>query len=354
MHVFGTTSSGETATLHTLESPTGIRAEITNYGGTITRLFVPDRAGNLADVVLGFDTLAAYEAGSPYFGCIIGRVGNRIAHGRFSLEGRDYTLATNNAPGGVPCHLHGGVKSFDKLVWRAEETTLDGAPALRLTRTSPDGEEGYPGTLDVEVVYSLSEDGALRIDYAATTDRTTVVNLTNHTYFNLDGEHSGPILDHVLAIHGSRTTPVNAGLIPTGEIASVADTPLDFRTARRIGERIDADDDQLRFAGGYDHNWVLDHAPGTLGLAAEVVAPLGGRTMQVWTTEPGVQFYSGNFLDGSLTGKSGSRYLRRSGFCLETQHFPDSPNQPAFPSIVLRPGETYRTTTIHRFGVANP
>ncbi len=347
---FGKTTSGRNASLFTLSNENGAQVDITNYGGTITRLLAPDGKGELADVVLGFNTIAEYEAGAAYFGCIIGRVGNRIARGRFTLDGRTYDLATNNDPGGLPCHLHGGLRGFDKAVWEAEPGAIDGADALALTRRSPDGEEGYPGNLDVKVVYSLSGDNALRIDYLATTDQPTPVNLTNHSYFNLAGEGAGDILDHILTIHGSRFTPADAGLIPTGEIASVRDTPLDFTRPHAIGERIDADDEQLKLAGGYDHNWVLDHAPAALSLAAEVREPTSGRVMEVWTTEPGVQFYSGNFLDGTLVGKTGRGHPRRGGLCLETQHHPDSPNQPAFPDIILRPGETYRTSTIYKFG----
>ncbi|MGH8018206.1 MAG: aldose epimerase family protein [Opitutaceae bacterium] len=349
---FGKTSSGQETSLYTLTNRNGVRVDITNYGGTITRLLVPDRKGELADVVLGFNTIAEYETRSAYFGCIIGRVGNRVANGRFTLDGKTHILATNNDPGGLPCHLHGGLRGFDKVVWKAEPGAIDGADALTLTRRSPDGEEGYPGNLDATVVYSLSGDNALRIDYSATTDRPTPVNLTNHSYFNLAGESADDILDHVLTIHGSRVTPVNAGLIPTGEIAPVPGTPFDFTSPRAIGERIDADDEQLKFAGGYDHNWVLDHAPDELALAAEVRESTSGRTMEVWTTEPGVQFYSGNFLDGSVVGKAGRACPRRGGLCLETQHHPDSVNQPPFPSIILRPGETYRSTTIYRFGMA--
>jgi len=349
MRSFGTTRSGHEAFLYTLKNANGMQVDITNYGGTITRLLALDRNGHRADVVLGFNSVAEYEAGSPYFGCIIGRVGNRIAHGRFMLEGRRYAVATNNNPGGIPCHLHGGAQGFDKVIWKAGDATIDGEHAITFTRLSPDGEEGYPGNLLATVAYSLSSDNSLRIDYSATTDRPTPVNLTNHSYFNLKGEGASDILDHVLTINATRITPVNAGLIPTGEIIPVRETPFDFTSPHAIGARIGADDEQLRFAGGYDHNWVLDHADGELALAAEVHEPASGRVMEVWTTEPGIQFYSGNFLDGSLTGKFGGRYVHRGGLCLETQHHPDSPNQPAFPSVILRPGETYRSSTIYRF-----
>ena len=346
---FGRLPDGREAQLYTLRDASGFRVEISNYGGTVVRLLAPDRAGIFADVSLGFDSVEPYPEKSPYFGALIGRVGNRIAQGRFTLDGVAYTLATNNSPGGRPCTLHGGVVGFDKVLWTAEPTTRDGVPALRLRHTSADGEEGFPGTLQVEVVYSLGEPNALRIDYAATTDRATPVNLTNHTYFNLAGEGSGTILDHVLQLNARRYTPVDAGLIPIGEIASVAGTPFDFTTPRAIGERIDNDDEQLRFGGGYDHNFVLDAGGGALASAGFVHEPVLGRKMEVLTTEPGVQFYSGNFLDGTLTGKRGGPYAYRGAFALETQHFPNSVNQPNFPNTILRPGETYRSTTVYRF-----
>jgi aldose 1-epimerase len=346
---FGSLPDGQSVTLYTLEDPAGLRVEVMDYGGTIVRLLAPDRAGHRADVVLGFGTAAEYPARSPYFGALIGRVGNRIAGGRFTLDGREYTLATNNAPAGVRCHLHGGRKGFDKVMWRAQPTVHEGRPALRLNYTSADGEEGYPGALAVEVMYSLTRDNGLRIDYTATTTAPTPVNLTNHTYFNLKGEGAGTVLDHELQIRAQRYTPVDAGLIPTGELAPVAGTPLDFTTARTIGSRIKTDHPQLRFGNGYDHNWALDGTGGRLALAASVREPASGRVLEVLTTEPGLQFYSGNFLDGKITGKSGAPYVFRGAFCLETQHFPDAVHQPAFPDTVLRPGQTYRSTTIYRF-----
>jgi aldose 1-epimerase len=312
---------------------------------------VPDRSGRSGDVALGFNTLADYQKKSPYFGLIIGLVGNRISQGRFSLDGKTYTLATNNDPAGIPCQLHGGLKGFDKVLWTAESAERDGLPALRLRYTSVDGEEGYPGNLQVEVVYSVTKDNGLRIDYTATTDRATPVNLTNHSYFNLRGEGEGTILDHELTLHASRYTPVTAGLIPTGEFAPVAGTPLDFTQPHKMGERIGAANEQLRRGLGYDHNFVIDGAKGELRSAAVVHEPTTGRVMEVLTTEPGIQFYSGNFLDGKSNGKSGRPHAYRTGFALETQHFPDSVNQPDFPSIILRPGQTYRTTTIYRFSV---
>lgn len=348
---FGKLADGRPATLYTLTNSHGLRADITNYGGILVRLLTPDRHGQLADVVLGYNSVEEYERSNPYFGALIGRVGNRTAHGKFTLDGKTYTLATNNEPAGIPCHLHGGKVGFDKVLWQGEPaTTADGA-ALTLRYVSADGEEGYPGRLDVTVVYTLTNDDALRIDYRATTDRATPVSLTHHSYFNLRGEGSGDILGHELVLRAARFTPVTAGLVPTGAIAPVAGTPFDFTQAHRMGERVDAAEEQLKLAGGYDHNWVLDSAAGKLALAAIASEPSTGRVLEVWTEEPGIQFYCGNFLDGSAIGKSGRAYAFRSGFCLETQHFPDSANQPKFPSIILRPGETYHTRTEYRFAV---
>lgn len=342
---FGALPDGTPVDLYRLTGAGGLRAAIASYGGAVVSLEVPDRTGARADVVLGFDGLDGYLGkGNPYFGCIVGRYGNRIGGGRFTLEGRAHALARNDGQN----HLHGGIRSFDKVVWAARPLFTAAGPALELRYLSRDGEEGYPGSLSVAVTYTLGAD-ALQIDYAATTDRPTHCNLTNHAYFNLDGEGSGTVLDHQLQVEASRFTAVGPGLIPTGEIRSVEDTPLDFRTPTRIGDRIDADDPQLRLAGGYDHNWVLDRAGAPPWRCARVVAPRSGRVMEVLTTEPGVQFYSGNFLDGTLRGKGGRPYPRRAGLCLETQHFPDSPNQPAFPTTVLRPGEKYATSTIYRF-----
>ena len=346
---FGTTPSGQTALLYPLENAQGLRVEISAYGGTIVRLFAPDRHGQAADVVLGYDTLEEYLRRSPYFGCLVGRCANRIAGGKFTLGGKKYQLATNNTPGGVPCHLHGGIKGFDKQWWRAEPSTSPQGQALRLTYHSRDGEEGYPGNLDVEAVYTLTPDNALRIDYHATTDQPTPVNLTNHSYFNLSGAGHGDVLAHAVTLNASSYTPVTEGLIPVGTIEPVDGTPLDFRTAHSIGDRIATANEQLRFARGYDHNFVIDRSDDGLVLAATVFEPKSGRMMEVHTTEPGVQFYSGNFLDGSIKGKLGHGYGHRAALCLETQHFPDSPNQPSFPSVTLQPGVPLRSTTIYRF-----
>lgn len=340
---FGQLADGTAVDIFTLTNANGVQARITNYGGIIVSLQTPDRQGRLADITHGYDTLDGYLAKNPFFGSLVGRYGNRIGKAKFSLNGETYQLARNNGPN----HLHGGVVGFDKKVWQAAPgETADGV-ALVLTTTSPDGEENYPGNLSVRVTYTLTDGNALRIDYYATTDKDTVVNLTNHAYFNLAGQ--GTIADHELTINADRFTPVDAELIPTGELRAVRGTPFDFLEPHRIGERIDAADEQISFGKGYDHNFVLNNAPGTSGLAARAYEPTTGRVLEVETTEPGVQFYTGNFLDGSIVGKGGRVYERRSGFCLETQHFPDSPNKPQFPSTVLKKGEEYRTTTIFRF-----
>jgi aldose 1-epimerase len=344
---FGTTTGGETVEQFTLVNGHGVEVRAITFGGIITSLRTPDRDGNLDDIVLGFDELDPYLAGSPYFGSIIGRYGNRIAGGRFDLDGATYTLAQNNGPN----HLHGGEVGFDKVVWAGEPFENDEGLGVVFTYTSADGEEGYPGTLNVEVTYTLTETDELVVDYRAVTDRATPVNLTQHSYFNLAGR--GDILGHELMIAASAYTPVDSTLIPTGELAPVQDTPFDFRTSTPIGARIDADDAQIHNGLGYDHNWVLDREGEGLELAARVVEPGTGRTLEIYTEEPGLQFYSGNFLDGALTGKGGTIYEHRSGFCLETQHYPDSPNQPSFPSTVLRPGEEYRTRTVMAFGVTD-
>jgi len=346
---FGTTPQGETVSLFTLTNAGGMEVRAMTYGGIILSLKVPDRDGALGDLVLGYDDLDGYLEETPYFGAIIGRYGNRIGGARFVLDGRTYSLAANDGPN----HLHGGLVGFDKVVWNAESFQNDEGVGVVFSRTSPDGEEGYPGNLSVQVTYTLTDDNELIFYYQATTDAPTPVNLTQHTYFNLAGQGSGDVLDQRLVIHASRYTPVDEGLIPTGELAPVEGTPFDFRTPHAIGERIDADDPQIARGGGYDHNWVLDRqevGEGGLALAVRVEEPTTGRVMEVYTTEPGVQFYSGNFLDGSLTGKGGAVYNHRNGFCLETQHFPDSPNQPGFPSALLRPGEEYRSRTVYRFG----
>ena len=334
---FGAMPDGTPVHLFTLTNGQGLVAKITNYGTIITELRVPDRHGRLGDVVLGFDNLAQYLQGHPCFGCTVGRVANRIAKGRFTLDGQTCALAINDGPN----HLHGGLMGFDKSVWNAEP--LAGA-AVKFTHTSPDGDEGYPGNLAVTVAMTLTDDNALRLDYTATTDRATPVNLTNHSYFNLAG--SGDILGHELTLTADRYTPADATLIPTGEIKPVRGTPLDFTEPTPIGARFS----QLQTGPtGYDHNYVLNSGGGRLALAARVVEPKSGRLMEVHTTEPGVQFYTGNFLDGTLIGKGGVVYRQHAGFCLETQHFPDAVNQPQFPSVILRPGQTYRQTTIHQF-----
>ncbi len=349
---FGHLPAEREAHLYTLKGTDGFTVTITDFGGIVTSILAPDRSGRLADVVLGFRDVDHYVAKSPYFGALIGRVGNRIANGKFTLGGKTYQLATNNSPGGIPCNLHGGNVGFDKRLWTAIPTTLDGQPALQLSLFSKDGDEGFPGNLQVVVTYSLTADQGLRIDYQATADRPTPVNLTNHCYFNLHGEGTGTILGHELQLFADRFTPVNTGLIPTGELVPVTGTPFDFAQSHAIGARIGENDAQLGAGKGYDHNFVLADAPRpTPVLAARVVDPASGRVLEVLTTEPGLQFYSGNFLDGSLTGKSGRAYGFRDGFCLEAQHFPDSVNHPQFPTTILRPGETYRSSTIYRFSV---
>ncbi|MFD2365788.1 aldose epimerase family protein [Pseudoduganella sp. GCM10020061] len=385
---FGRAPDGAEVSLYTLRNSQGLAVKVTNYGGIVTAIEVPDAGGQAVNITLGFDSIEPYLEGTPYFGALVGRYANRIAHGKFTLDGVEYRLPLNNNHH----HLHGGPHGFDKVVWESSPYERDGVAGLRLHYVSNDGEQGYPGNLDTVVTYELTEDGELRIDFCATTDRATPVNLTSHTYFNLAG--GGPVLDHELELFASRFTPVDEGLIPTGELAPVDGTPFDFRQPHRIGERIGAADQQLQFGGGYDHNFVLDdgagqggsaapgalergtvssarldglsggdeapEAPGTVAsadldgldggpharpmrLAARVRDPQSGRVLELYTQEPGLQFYSGNFLDGSLG------FAHRSGFCLEPQHFPDSPNQPGFPSTILRPGQTYRTATAYRF-----
>jgi aldose 1-epimerase len=346
---FGALPDGTAVELYALAGSGALAVDIATYGGTVVSLRVPDAAGAVDDVALGFDGLEGYlRPGNPYFGCLVGRYGNRIGGARFALDGRQHALATNDGPN----HLHGGRRGFDKVVWAARPGSSAAGPTLELRYLSKDGEEGYPGNLAVTVTYTLLAD-ALRIDYAATTDRPTHCNLTNHAYFDLDGQGSGTILDHELLLRAERFTAIGPGLIPTGELRSVEGTPFDFRTPRRVGDRIDLPDPQLGFAGGYDHNWVLAPPGAAPALCARVRGPRSGRVMEVLTTEPGVQFYAGNFLDGTLRGKGGKPYPRRSGLCLETQHYPDSPNRPEFPTTVLRPGERYASTTIYRFPAAH-
>jgi aldose 1-epimerase len=344
---FGATDDGAPVELFTLTNAHGVEVRAITYGGIIVSLRTPDRDGVLGDIVLGFDELEPYLAGTPYFGAIIGRYGNRIGGGTFTLDGETFALAQNDGEN----HLHGGIQGFDKVVWAGEPFQNDTAVGVVLAYTSPDGEEGYPGTLDVEVTYTLTDADELVVDYRATTDAPTPVNLTQHSYFNLAGR--GGILDHELMIAASAYTPVDSTLIPTGEIASVEGTPFDFRAATTIGARIEADHPQIRNGLGYDHNLVLDRAGPGLALAARVRERTSGRTLEILTEEPGLQFYSGNFLDGSIAGKGGQLYEHRGGFCLETQHYPDSPNQPSFPSTILRPGEEYRTRTVMAFGVTD-
>ena len=345
---FGKTADGQSVDIYTLTNRRGMTVKITNYGGIVVSLTAPDRNRKFADVALGYNDLESYmKPPFPYFGAIIGRYGNRIAKGRFTLNGVEYKLAQNNGEN----HLHGGIKGFDKMVWTVRQVrTTPAGPAIFLTYVSKDGEEGYPGNLTVSVVYTLTEKNELKIDYTASADKDTVTNLTHHSYFNLAGEGNGDILNHRLVLKGDRFVATDEAAIPTGELRSVANTPFDFRTANAIGARINQEtDEQIKFGKGYDHTFVVNGPAGTLRQAAVVYEPTSGRVMEVWTTEPGVQLYTGNYLDGTIIGKSGKPYPRRSGFCLETQHYPDSPNKPNFPTTTLRKGATYRSTTIYRF-----
>ena len=342
---YGQLPDGQTADLFTLRNAAGMTAKITNYGGIVVELTAPDKDGKFEDVTLGQDSLSGYVKNNPYFGALIGRFGNRIAKGKFTLDGKSYDLFVNN----MGNHLHGGKVGFDKVLWTA--TPVDGdEPALKLAYTAKDGEEGYPGNLSVEVTYTLQKDNALKIDYQATTDKPTIVNLTNHTYFNLVGGAKRDILDHVLTLNADQFIPVDQTLIPTGKLQPVAGTPFDFTKPTVIGSRInDSTDTQIKYGGGYDHGWVLNGPANELKLAATVYEPTSGRVMEVRTTEPAIQFYTGNFLSGDVMGREGFPYKKRYAICLETEHYPDSPNQPSFPSTVLRPGETYKTTTIYQF-----
>jgi aldose 1-epimerase len=336
---FGKTTDGTPVDVYTLKNGT-LEARIITYGGIVISLKVPDKNGKSADVVLGYDSLDGYLVKGPYFGATIGRYGNRIAGGKFALDGKTYSIPPNDGPNA----LHGGPRGFDKVVWKAKEIPH----GIELSHVSPDGDQGFPGTLTALVRYTLSGKD-LKIEYSATTDKNTVLNLTNHSYFNLAGQGNGDILKHEMKLNAGRFTPVNDVLIPTGELATVKDTPFDFRKSTGVGARINDDNEQLRRGKGYDHNWVLDSGGGKLAEAAEVYEPTTGRVMQVWTDQPGVQFYTGNFLDGTITGKDGKVYQQRSALCLETQHFPDSPNHPNFPSTELKPGQKYHTVTIYRF-----
>jgi aldose 1-epimerase len=343
---FGKTANGEPIDLYFLTNQKGMEVSITNYGAAVVTMRVPDRAAKLADVVLGYDTVQGYENGKAYFGATVGRYANRIAGGKFSIDGKTYTLPKNDGPN----TLHGGIVGFNKKVWKAREISSTDSAAVEFTYLSADGEEGFPGNLSVKVVFTLPADrNELKIDYTATTDKDTVLNLTNHSYFNLAGEGSGDILNHVLTLHAKQFTPVDKTLIPIGELRDVKGTPLDFTAPTAIGKRINENYEQLVVAKGYDHNWVLASGDGkTLRVAAEAYEPKSGRTLEVLTTEPGVQFYSGNFLDGS-SGKGNKPYPRRSAFCLETQHFPDSPNHPNFPTTLLKPGSVFQSQTVFRF-----
>ncbi len=339
---------GKPVEVFTLRNASGVEVTAISYGAIITSWRVPDRSGQIADIVLGFDDPAAYvKDNSSYFGAVVGRYGNRIAKAQFILDGQTYKLAANNGPN----HLHGGVKGFDKVLWDARASKTKDGPGVTFTRTSPDGEEGYPGTLKARVSYTLTDKNELIVSYEATTDKATPINLTQHSYFNLAGQGNGDILGHELRINADRYTPVDETLIPTGELATVDATPFDFRKPTTIGARINSEHPQIQFGRGYDHNWVLARAGDGLSLAAEVYEPKSGRTLQVSTTEPGLQFYTGNFLDGTITGKDGRVYRQRYAFCLETQHFPDSPNHATFPSTILRPAATYRSRTVFTTGV---
>jgi aldose 1-epimerase len=342
---FGMMADGQAIDLYTLTNQSGMEASIITYGGIVVTLKTPDRDGKLGDVVLGFDKLDGYLKATAHFGALIGRYGNRIGKASFTLDGVLHKLPANDGPN----TLHGGPKGFDKVVWQARDVSDAQSQRLELTYLSKDGEEGFPGNLSVTVVYTLTDNNELRIDYTASTDKATVVNLTNHSYFNLAGQGEGDVLGHELTLNADQFTPVDKVLIPTGELRSVEGTPFDFRKPVAIGARINQSDEQLKFGRGYDHNFVLTSGGGTLSLAARVQEPKTGRVMEVLTTEPGIQFYSGNFLDGAVTGKGGVVYKKHFGFCLETQHYPDSPNHPDFPPVVLKPGETYKHTMIHKF-----
>lgn len=344
---FGNAGKDLQVDIYTLTNANGIQVRIINYGAVVQSLIVPDRDGKYEDVVLGYDKLEDYLKGSPYFGAIVGRYGNRIAKGKFTLDGVEYTLAMNNGAN----HLHGGLTGFDKVVWDANPVKKENEVGVELTYFSKDGEEGYPGNLQSTVVYTLNNANELQIEYTSSTDKATPVNLTHHGYFNLGGNCKTDILSHEIWINADYFTPVDEGLIPTGELRSVKGTPMNLTVPTAIGAGINEDDKQLKYGLGYDHNWVLNDVDGTIKLQASLYEPVSGRLMEVYTAEPGLQFYSGNFLDGSNVGKGGKEYKHRYGLCLETQHYPDSPNKPEFPSTVLRPGETYHTKTIYRFTV---
>lgn len=342
---FGTLPDGRGVELYTLKNAAGMEVQVTNYGGIVTSLKVADRDGKFDDVVLGFDSLDGYLENDPHFGAIIGRYANRIANAQFELDGKTYRLIANDGPN----TLHGGPMGFDTAVWRADTFEQPGEAGVVLTHVSPDGDEGFPGELSVRVTYTLTDKNELVIDYRASTDGPTVVNLTHHSYFNLAGHAAGDVLKHQLMIAADRYTPVDQDLIPTGELAGVAGTPFDFRSSTAVGARIDAEDPQIELGHGYDHNFVLNRQGNGLVLAARVAEPTSGRVMEVRTTEPGMQLYTGNFLDGKIEGKGEHAYQRRAGLCLETQHFPDSPHRPDFPSTTLRPGEEFASRTVYTF-----
>lgn len=346
--VYGKLADGREVKIFTLTNAGGLTAKVTEYGAILVGIEVPDRQGKNADVTLGYDTFAGWLSSTNFFGSTVGRFGNRIAHGKFTLDGKEYALATNNAPGGIPCHLHGGVRGFDKVLWHGEPVHKAGARGVALTYASKDGEEGYPGTLQAKVTYWLTDANELVWEAEATTDQPTIINLANHTYWNLSGDPTKPITGHVLMLAADSYLPTDKGLIPTGQVAAVAGTPMDFRTPTAVGARVNADFEALKFAGGYDHCWVLREGRG-VRLAAVVKEPTSGRVMEILTDQPGIQFYSGNFLDGTVAGKKGVKYQLRSGLCLETEGFPDAPNHPEFPSAVLRPGQTYHHTMTVRF-----
>ncbi len=348
---YGELPGGEAVQIYRLKNANGMIAEITNYGGIVTRLTAPDRKGRQEDVVLGYNRLEDYLKTTPYFGAIVGVYGNRIADGKFELEGKSYQLTNNSEAGGVPVHLHGGTKGLDKVLWSGRPSVGQNSANLILNYIHPDGAEGYPGNIRIRVVYRLTNDNELEVSYRATTDKATIINLSHHSYFNLHGEGKGTPLDHQLMINADHITPITAKMIPTGKLMPVKGTPFDFTSPAAPGDLIYQDHPQLELGGGFDHNWVLRREGEGLELAATVYEPESGRFMEVLTEEPGIQFYSGNFLDGSIVGKSGVRYEYRSGFCLEAQHYPDSPNHAHFPSTTLKPGEIYSTKTVYRFSV---
>lgn len=344
---FGKMPDGQIVDVYTLRNGQGAEADILTYGGIVQKLIMPDKNGKLADIVLGYDYLDGYRTNSPYFGALVGRYGNRIGGATFKLEGQTYELAKNNNGNS----LHGGLVGFDKVVWTARPMMTGDGPSLILTYVSKDGEEGFPGNLEVTAIYTLTENNALQVEFSAKTDKPTVVNLTHHSYFNLAGQGNGDILGHIVYINSDKTTPVDSGLITIGQFAPVAGTPFDFRKPMTIGARINDPDTVLQYGPGYDHNWVISKPPGQFGMQARVVEPTSGRVMEVWSDEPGLQFYAGNFLDGTITGKGGKVYQRRTGFCMEPQHYPDSPNKPQFPSTELKPGQKFHNTIVYKFGV---